>query len=296
VTATAKPAWRPLAEHLSGQSVSAGFEPCTADGKALKGGSFRELLEMVGWKWLDPTSLGDPSGSVWTEAGKFDRYGHDEGVRLAWRIEEELKSVAYRIRDLLKAGWRKVLVTTDHGWLFMPGGLPSVQLPAHLTESKWGRCALAVPGAQHGFQEMPWFWGAAHGIVVAPGISTFRSGMVYAHGGLTLQETLTAFLTVTAPAARTESAVRVASVKWNGLRAQIQLEGNAAGAYVDLRTKPADAASSLLGESQRMKQPDDGGRVSIVVENDDLLGTAAVLVAIRDGQVVAKQSVTIGDN
>jgi hypothetical protein len=119
---------------------------------------------------------------------------------------------------------------------------------------------------------------------------------VYAHGGLTLQEALTASLTVTAPAAAMASPVRVASVKWNGLRAQIQLEGDAVGVTVDLRTKPADATSSLLSASQRAKQPDETGRASIVVENDDLLGTAAVIVAIRDGSVVAKQTVTIGDN
>jgi hypothetical protein len=85
-------------------------------------------------------------------------------------------------------------------------------------------------------------------------------------------------------------------VKWSGLRVQIQIEGNISGVTVDVRTRPADAGSSLLNASQRSKTVDDAGRISVVIENDDLLGTAAVIVAVRDAGVVAKQTVTIGDN
>jgi hypothetical protein len=275
--------------------MSPAFEPLTEDGRPLKSQGFRELLSEIGFKWLDSSTLGDSSTSAWTESGAFDRYGHDDGIRLAWRIEEELKGVAYRIRDLLNAGWKKVLVTSDHGWLLLPGGLPSAQLPAHLTVTKWGRCAVGKPGAQHGFREVPWFWSAAHGVVLAPGVSTFRSGMEYAHGGLSLQENLTAFVTVSAPSP-VVGGIRIANVKWSGLRVQIQIEGNISGVTVDVRTRPADAGSSLLNASQRSKTVDDAGRISVVIENDDLLGTAAVIVAVRDAGVVAKQTVTIGDN
>jgi hypothetical protein len=293
VTATAKPAWRPMTDHLGGDTISETFDPHTADGKALKAPAFRNLLAAVGLTWLDKTSTGDSNGSAWTEAGAFDRYGHDDGVRLTWRIEEELRVVSSRIQDLLAAGWRRVLVTSDHGWLLMPGGLPSVQLPKHLTESKWGRCALAKDGANHGFREVPWFWGASQPVVLAPGISTFRAGTVYAHGGLSVQEALTAFLTVTSQGAPNLLSTRISSVRWAGLRAQVQLEGDVTGVSVDLRLRPADPSSSLLGAA---KAPDEGGRVSLVVENDDLLGSAAVVVALRDGSVVAKQPVAIGDN
>lgn len=293
VTATAKPAWRPMTEHLGGETISETFDPHTADGKALKAASFRTLLGTIGLTWLDKASTGDPNGSAWTEAGAFDRYGHDDGVRLAWRIDEELRVVASRIQDLLAAGWRKVLVTADHGWLLMPGGLPSVQLPKHLTESKWGRCALAKDGVKHGFKEAPWFWRASQPVVMAPGISTFRAGTVYAHGGLSVQEALTAFLTVTSQGATSLLNVRVGAVRWAGLRAQVQLEGDFSGVSVDLRLRPADASSSVLGSA---KTPDESGRASLVVENDDLLGSAAVVVAVRDGSVVAKQPVAIGDN
>ncbi len=38
-----------------------------------------------------------------------------------------------RIEALLGAGWREVRVVTDHGWLWLPGGLPKVDLPKYLT-------------------------------------------------------------------------------------------------------------------------------------------------------------------
>lgn len=295
VTATAKPAWRPMAERLRGESASSSFEPQTEAGKPLRTQLFRDLLAELGVPYLDSTALGDSNGAAWTEGGAFDRHGHEFGIQLAWRIEDELKAIVYRIRDLLTDGWRKVIVTTDHGWLLMPGGLPSVELPAHLTISKWGRCALPKDAALHGFRQVPWFWNAAQGIVLAPGVTVFRKNIEYAHGGLSLQEVLTPVVTVTA-AAHVAAVVRIAGVKWTGLRAQVQLEGNLAGVTIDVRTKPADAASSVLASSQRGKAPGEDGRLSIIVENDDLLGSAAVIVALRNGAPAAKQTVTIGDN
>lgn len=130
-------------------------------------------------------------------------------------------------------------------------------------------------------------------MVLAPGISTFRAGTVYAHGGLSVQEALTAFLTVTSQDAPNLLSARISSVRWAGLRAQVQLEGDVSGLLVDLRLRPADPSSSLLSAAKAL---DESGRVSLVVENDDLLGSAAVVVALRDGSVVAKQPVAIGDN
>ncbi|MDZ7697084.1 MAG: hypothetical protein U5R49_09255 [Deltaproteobacteria bacterium] len=79
---------------------------------------------------------GSPEDCAWTELGFLDTYGHDQGAKLAWRVEEELTALAQRIGDLLQAGWTVVKVITDHGWLLMPGGLPRAELPKHLTESR----------------------------------------------------------------------------------------------------------------------------------------------------------------
>ena len=126
VTATAKPAWRPLAEHLKGDVIAEGFEPRrVSDDRPLKTALFRELLDTTGWAWIEPMATGDPGGAGWTETGAFDRYGHDQGARLAWRIAEELRAVVHRIQELLDGGWRRVIALTDHGWLLVPGGLPS---------------------------------------------------------------------------------------------------------------------------------------------------------------------------
>ena len=60
---------------------------------------------------------------------------------------------------------------------------------------------------------------------------------------------------------------------------------------MDLRTKLADAASSLV----TAKPIEADGTVSLMVEEDSLLGTAAFLVLVTSaGQVVQKHSTTVG--
>lgn len=60
---------------------------------------------------------------------------------------------------------------------------------------------------------MPWFWGGGHSVVCAPGVSAFKSGVEYAHGGLSLQEALTLTLTVRADGEAT-TAVQIESAQW----------------------------------------------------------------------------------
>ena len=200
-----------------------------------------------------------------------------------------------RVTELLQGGWNTVTLITDHGWLLVPGGLPTVELPKHLTLSRWGRCALAQPGAQHGYPQVSWFWGAPHTVVLAPGITVFQAGREYAHGGLTLQETLLPILTVKAVGEATIP-VRIAGARWAGLRLRVQLEGAAPGLTLDLRTKPADPGSSLLAPERRLKPVDNDGKATLIVEDDELIGQAAVLVVAKDHQVICKQAVTIGEN
>ena len=295
VTATAKPAWGPMSTRLNGDAISEGFEPAIAEsGKPLRTQDFRKLLVEIGWGWLEPGGLGDPKGSSWTEVGAFDQQGHTQGAKLAWHIGEELRATAERIRELLQSGWKKVRVITDHGWLWMPGGLPKVDLPKHLTVSKWGRCAVPMPGAQHAFQETPWFWGGGHSVVLAPGVSVFLGSQEYAHGGLSLQEALTPVLTVKVGKADVAAEVNFLSVKWIGLRVHVEVGGNVVGVEVDLRRKLADPATSLLGAPQKGKLLDPEGKASVVVEDDSVLGDPAHLVLSRNGQVLAKQLVTVG--
>jgi len=55
---------------------------------------------------------------------------------LAWRVDEVVRECVDRLTALLEAGWKKVRVVTDHGWLLLPGGLPKSELPSFLAETR----------------------------------------------------------------------------------------------------------------------------------------------------------------
>jgi hypothetical protein len=124
-------------------------------------------------------------------------------------------------------------------------------------------------------------------------VSTFIQGFEYAHGGLSPQEALTPMLTVTAGKQAVQS-VEIESAQWKGLRLRVQLKGGLAGTVLDIRTKPADAGSSVLDPERRGLAPGEDGSAALLVTDEEHEGHAAVLVVIREGQVVAKQAVTIG--
>lgn len=296
VTATAKPAWKPLAGHLAGEGQSVAFEPVeAASKKTLTAARFRDLLDTLGLDHLKADETGDPSRCAWTEIGAFDKHGHDEGKKLAWRIEEQIDDVAHRIDALIAAGWSRIRVLTDHGWLMLPGGLPKLDLPKHLTTSKWGRCATPTAGAQHAYPETPWFWENSQAVVLAPGIACFVEGLEYSHGGLTLQEALLPVLDIKGAVTTTVRAT-LKSSKWKGLRLSAEFT-NAKGLTADLRTKAADVHSSVLTTEQRNRPVPADGVLSLLVERDDLIGTAALLVlADATGSVVFKHPLNIGEN
>lgn len=297
VTATAKPAWQPLAELLCGDSVSAGFEPqLESNKKDLKTQLFREAVSEKGFHWFASNENGDPSLSGWTEAADFDKRGHSEGAKLAWRIKEELQVVQHRISELIQAGWKRVVVVTDHGWLWMPGGLPKTDLPKHLTASKWGRCASPQPGAVHTLPEVPWFWGAEHPIVLAPGITALKNGLEYAHGGLTIQEALTVSITIESTAGQDLSAVSISSLRWLGLRLKLKIDGASPEMEVDIRSNAAQAESTKLEPGLPLPKIGAGGEASILITNDGCDGDAAILVVLHQDEVICKQPVTVGEN
>ena len=153
VTATAKPAWMPLAEKLGGPLDGTAFQ-CKeqSNGKALVQARFKQLLAELGISFLDPNEPELPTGCAWTEFGSVDTYGHEQGAKVAWRVEEEITALQQRIAELLHSGWAKVKVITDHGWLMIPGGLPKTELPKHLTASRWSRCAIPGLGPSTDFQ------------------------------------------------------------------------------------------------------------------------------------------------
>ena len=292
VTATAKPAVSPVSEHFMGASLGAEFQIVTADvGRPLSTDRFRKLLDASGYQYLTADDTGDPSGRAWTEYGNLDKLGHSLQAKLAARIDEQIALLLERIEFLLDAGWREVRVVTDHGWVWLPGGLPKVDLPKYLTQSRWARCASIEGGSTVQVPTVPWYWNATERVAVGPGIACFGAGNEYAHGGLSLQESLIPVLRVTAGAVSATAGASITSVNWVGLRCRVRIDPARPGLSVDLRTRVNDADSSASGT----RQVDAEGTASLLVADDEFEGTsAAVVILDAGGQVIARQSTIIG--
>jgi hypothetical protein len=294
VTATAKPAVSPVASELTGRESDEEFVPSLkADARRVTADRFRQLLAEKGCMVLDARTGGDPTKAAWTECGKLDAHGHDEGWRLAFRIDEQVKLLANRVRELLDAGWKSVRVVTDHGWLLLPGGLPKIDLPKFLTQHRWGRCATMKPGNNSGLVEVPWFWNPAIRMALPPGVGCFVAGTEYAHGGLSLQECVIPMLTVRSASAP-RSVAQIEAVKWIGLRCRITVTGDFTGVRADLRHKAADAKSSV---AESVKEIAADGTVSLAVRDDSNMGSAALVVLLNeDGRPLHALPTTIGVN
>ena len=292
VTATAKPAVSPVSEHFMGASLGAEFQLVTADvGRPLSTDRFRKLLDASGYQYLSADDTGNPSGRAWTESGNLDKLGHSLQAKLAARIDEQIVLLLERIESLLDAGWREIRVVTDHGWLWLPGGLPKVDLPKYLTQSRWARCASIEGDSTVRVPTVPWYWNAAERVAVGPGIACFGAGNEYAHGGLSLQESLVPVLRVTAGAASAAVVASITAVTWVGLRCRVRIDPARPGLSVDLRTHVNDVESS----TSEPRQVDSEGAASLLVADDELEGTpAAVVVLDTNGQVIARQSTIIG--
>ena len=290
VTATAKPAASPVAEKIKGVSLGEDFLPVTIDTeRPLTTERFRKLLAAAGYQYVGVDETGDPTGRAWTENGELDKLGHSLQGKLAARIGDQIELLFERIEVLLRAGWREVRVVTDHGWLWLPGGLPKVDLPKYLTLSRWARCAAVKDGAAAEIQTVPWYWNVHERVAIGPGIACFGAGNEYAHGGLSLQESLVPVIRITAGAANAET--RIIAVSWAGLRCRVRIDAARTGLSVDLRTRVGDANSSVSG----LRSVDDGGAASLLVADDELESTpAAIVVLDASGQVIARQSTIIG--
>jgi hypothetical protein len=295
VTPTGKAAVTPVKDKIRGGDDSADFEPCiAATGQSLKGGyHLKKLLADDGWTILEHAETGDGQGNAWCECGNIDHDGHDRGWKLAKHLDGLLEEIRERIAALLAAGWTRIRVVTDHGWLLVPGGLPNIDLPSALTATKWGRCAALKPGAVTDAHLYPWFWNPHQQFALADGVSCFRKGEEYAHGGLSLQECLTLELIVTRSAeANPVVAVAFTDVVWKGLRCTIAVDGPAAGLSLDVRTQPCNASSSVVVSAKPLKK---NGTASVVVENEDLEGQEATLVLLdAKGGLIAQAATVIG--
>lgn len=292
ITATAKPAVSPIAAALAGGDALDPVVP--ASGTTLNVEVLRRLLEAAGYQVLRGSGAGDPSGRAWLEAGDLDEIGHVQPAKLPHLAETELAQLEMRIAELLDAGWQRVTVVTDHGFLLLPGGLPKTELPQHLAENakmRKGRCARLKDLADVEMQAVPWYWDPAVRIAVPPGIGCFVANTEYEHGGLSLQECVTPVLIATRT--KEDAALPASlSVKWRGLRCNFEVANPPAGARADIRTKAGDPSSSLLTGPRTLNED---GRGSAPVEDDSLIGQAAFAVVLDvDDQVIAQIHTVVG--
>lgn len=291
VTGTGKPAVAPLKEKdklVSEDADGFNFE-------IISSYQFNKAIEASGFMIVDKkTRLEDTSqGNVWSECGNIDHEGHDRGARLARQLNTIFAEISARVIEFLAAGYKKVRVVTDHGWLLMPGGLPKIELPHALSDTKWGRCAVIKDGAANQERLFPWHWNQNRYFALAGGISCYKKGLDYAHGGLSLQECLTLELSVSRGAtANLLFAFEVTDIKWIGMRCKMALAGEFSGFSLDIRLNAGDSASSVV---MSIKDFNNTGLASVVVENEELDGKIAELVVLaKDGGMVFQQSTVIG--
>ena len=248
------------------------------------------MLNESGWEILDPSSVGNVKKKAWCEIGDIDHEGHDKGWKIALHLDDILKKIQDRVNNLLQAGWKKIRIVTDHGWLLLPGNLPKVELPSAQTDTKWGRCATLKLGAPTKARRYPWFWNPNLYFALADGISCFRNGMEYAHGGISLQECLTLELIVSPgipPVSRI--APEITNVAWKGLRCTVTVDGVFESLSLDIRTHPGDSATSVVDVKALKKN----GSASVVVENEDLEGSPSTIVIINQQNELVTQIKTI---
>ncbi len=296
VTATAKVAASPISDGIKG-GTGEDFAPLAqskSGWKPLIAPLLRERLENAGVEVLDSTETRIPSGANgggWTECGTIDSLGHSLQGELVHQLEAEVDRIAERAYSLVDAGWRRVRVVTDHGWLLLPGGLPRVDLPAYLVETKWARCALVKGEPDLTVPVSSWHWNARVRIASPPGIACFRAGETYAHGGISPQECVVPELLVERGVSAIYASIQ--SIEWRGMRCRVRVDSNDPKVRVDLRTNWKQESTSIAAAA---KEVGASGEVSLAVPDDTYEGAAASVVLIDpEGKVFATQTTCVGE-
>lgn len=295
VTATAKPVASPAHGSCSGKANEEDFAPViTTSSQPATASRLRDAMARAGTVILDDDQAGmavSSEGGGWTETGKLDTLGHSLNALLVRQIDPEVDALVDRISALLTAGWSRVRVVTDHGWLLLPGGLPEVELSPHLVATKWARCAAVKGGSTPDIPTYPWYWNPILRIASPPGIGAFAANTEYAHGGISLQECVIPELVVE----RGEAAVAatITGFSWRGMRCRVTVESNAAGLQVDLRLNWKQAASGIVAAAKKVGS---NGEASLAVADDKHEGAAAsVVVFDASGRVLDYKPTTVGE-
>lgn len=295
VTATAKPAVTPLAEKIRGDQLPQDFAPqMSATGQPANATALRSELESAGWQILSGSMADWPASTGargWTEDGKVDTRGHQLQSDLPRILDKELDGLTNRILAVLDAGWISVRVVTDHGWVYLPRGLPKVELPTHLTASKWARCATVSGHSSVSVPTFPWHWNKTKHFATAPGVGSFLASTCYAHGGVSIQECLTPDLEITRASSGTDRAA-IESVTWKKMRCFVVASEFTPGLKADLRLAASPDGVSLAASAKSL---DEDGATTLLLEDDAHESSDLVVVMLRpDGTIIARHKTKVG--
>ena len=294
VTATGKAAVTSITNQLTGHSLPDGFEPLFKEsGRDFTAGNLRKELTKAGHQVLGQGEL-DWNGTDkegWCEFGDIDKLGHQRGIRLAEDLDKELERLANRVREILDAGWKSVKLVTDHGWLLMPGGLPKTELPKHLTESKWARCAVISEGANPDVPRSPWFWNHHEYFAHASGISCFRKNETYTHGGVSLQECLLPVLDISL-IDDTAAGARISSIQWLRMRCVVEVSPAIQGLSADIRLERPNGISVVTSPKAI-----EEGAATLVLDGDENEDKSLVVVLLdAAGNIIAQHPTRVGQS
>jgi hypothetical protein len=290
VTATAKPLATPVTDSMEGGDAT-DFTPRFADTKQpVAAARLRDRLAAHGVEILESDEIRMPSsdGALgWVEVGRIDELGHKLRDELAQHLEREVDRLKETVLSLLDAGWRRVRVVTDHGWLLMPGGLPKIELPQYVLASRWARCATVRENATPQVTTNPWYWNANVRIATPPGVGAYVAGTPYTHGGISPQECVVPELSCERGA--TALTAKITGVEWKRLRCVVTVLTNDPTVRVDVRSAWKLPATSLVVAP---KIVDGTGQANLAVR-DDCEGQAVSVVLLDANENVLDKHTTI---
>lgn len=294
VTSTAKPFATLSHGKLEGGEDIVDFNPRFKDSaQAAKAERLRDDMASQGIDLLGEDIRPQKQGTIggWFETGKLDELGHKLGTRLAAQIDTELENLLDRVTGLIEAGWTRIRIVTDHGWLLMPGGLPAVDLPKHLTATKWSRAATVKGDAKPDVPVYPWHWNPYVRIASPPGVGSFVKNTEYSHGGISPQECIVPELMVERGSGGTTAAIT--KISWRRMRCRVSVITNDPSVRVDLRTNWKQEKTSIAAAS---KEVGPAGEASLAVADDTHEGQAATVVVVDGtGNVLDHKTTTVGE-
>ena len=295
VTATAKALVTPVGDSIGGKGKVNEFLPLEkSSGKPATLDTLRKAMLARGIQVLDRGSVSPPEKPTsigYAECGNIDSDGHVMGLRLAGQLKTEVERIADYALALKTAGWSRVRIVTDHGWLLMPGGCEPIKLPASTVIAKGCRAAVLQEDAAAELEFLPWHWDKSVRIAMPLGAEAFRAGEVYAHGGLSPQECVIPDITVGAEDSVKSGVARITEISWRRLRLTVELAGELSGVTVEVRREQrepsscVDVSSTIEGVRARLTISDE------VEEGDPVF----VVVVDRHGSIVDTRATRVGE-